>query len=170
METESRETQLGRSAQNKSLEPIMANKEFYLQKIEEIKSKATEIQKEEIEQELTDHRQINICIRSRPLLDYEVEQGFFDVTFANSPEFTFLEPRLNLKKQPVIDAKPYRVDHAFGPADDNDKVYQAVGIELVDMALKGGLAVVFAYGQTGSGKTFTMQGIQQRVAVDLFQR
>lgn len=40
METESREDQLGKSAQNKTLEPIMANKEFYLQKIEELKSKA----------------------------------------------------------------------------------------------------------------------------------
>ena len=29
---------------------------------------------------------------------------------------------------------------------------------------------MFAYGQTGSGKTFTIQGIQQRLANDLFER
>lgn len=38
------------------------------------------------------------------------------------------------------------------------------------MSLKGGMSTIFAYGQTGSGKTFTMQGIQQRLAHDIFKR
>jgi kinesin family member 2/24 len=36
------------------------------------------------------------------------------------------------------------------------------------LVLSGGIACILAYGQTGSGKTFTMEGLEMRVARDLF--
>ena len=38
------------------------------------------------------------------------------------------------------------------------------------MGLKGGVATIFAYGQTGSGKTFTVSGIFEPLAHDIFKR
>ena len=41
---------------------------------------------------------------------------------------------------------------------------------LVDLGLRGGISTLFAYGQTGSGKTFTVSGILEPLAHDLFNR
>lgn len=41
---------------------------------------------------------------------------------------------------------------------------------LVDLGLRGGVATLFAYGQTGSGKTFTVSGIFNPLACDIFKR
>jgi kinesin family protein 2/24 len=54
--------------------------------------------------------------------------------------------------------------------DDNQRVYGEIATPLIDLSLNGGLSSMFAYGQTGSGKTFTIQGILQRVAFDIFNR
>ena len=32
---------------------------------------------------IVEGRDINVCIRARPLLDFELVQGYFDVTHAN---------------------------------------------------------------------------------------
>lgn len=39
---------------------------------------------------------------------------------------------------------------------------------MIKLALSSGTACILAYGQTGSGKTFTMEGLEYRVARDLF--
>jgi kinesin family member 2/24 len=39
---------------------------------------------------------------------------------------------------------------------------------LLHFFLQGGVSTIFAFGQTGSGKSFTIQGIQQYLAQDLF--
>ncbi len=39
---------------------------------------------------------------------------------------------------------------------------------MIKLALSSGTACILAYGQTGSGKTFTMEGVEYRVARDLF--
>jgi len=41
---------------------------------------------------------------------------------------------------------------------------------LIDLAFQGGISTIFAYGQTGSGKTFTISGILEQLADDLFDR
>lgn len=64
----------------------------------------------------------------------------------------------------------FNVDYAFGPEDDNQKVYDSVTLPLIDLGLKGGVCTMLAYGQTGSGKTFTIGGVLSRIAKDLFQR
>ena len=44
----------------------------------------------------------------------------------------------------------------------------ALAMQMIKLALSQGTACILAYGQTGSGKTFTMEGLEYRVARDLF--
>lgn len=41
---------------------------------------------------------------------------------------------------------------------------------LVSLVGGGGIVTCFAYGQTGSGKTFTMNGLQELVVNEMFQK
>lgn len=93
------------------------------------------------------------------MLQHEVESEFFEVVEASNPKFYFMEPKVSMKGVANLDTQEFKVDHTFGAADDNDKVYSEIAYPLIDMSLKGGMSTIFAYGQTGSGKTFTMQGI-----------
>ena len=67
--------------------------------------------------------------------------------------------------------RAYLYDWVFGPEQDNFDVYEQLGQEIIDSAMKGFNSTIFAYGQTGSGKTHTMLGSEQdpglaRQAVD----
>ena len=63
----------------------------------------------------------------------------------------------------------FAFDHAFSEKVDTAEVYRCVGSPLVDFVVgRRGRATIFAYGQTGSGKTYTMEGIQERAAVQIF--
>ena len=39
---------------------------------------------------------------------------------------------------------------------------------MIQLALSSGTSCILAYGQTGSGKTYTMEGLETRIARDLF--
>ncbi|KAF7798862.1 hypothetical protein EIP86_010089 [Pleurotus ostreatoroseus] len=71
---------------------------------------------------------------------------------------------------PTLTHKAFSSDVAFGPDVDNEEVYQraVVAHDMIKLALSQGTACILAYGQTGSGKTFTMEGLEYRVARDLF--
>ncbi|SJK96965.1 uncharacterized protein ARMOST_00214 [Armillaria ostoyae] len=66
--------------------------------------------------------------------------------------------------------KEYIADLAFGPDTTNEEVYQrtVVANDLLHLALSGGVGCILAYGQASSGKTYTMEGIESRIARDLF--
>ena len=50
----------------------------------------------------------------------------------------------------------------FQPSDpifaSQRKVYEDIGLEMLDHAFEGYNVCIFAYGQTGSGKSYTMMG------------
>lgn len=52
----------------------------------------------------------------------------------------------------------YSFDQCFGPASNNQYVYEVAGKPIVLKAMEGYNGTVFTYGQTGSGKTWTMRG------------
>uniref|UniRef100_A0A8C2WJH5 Kinesin motor domain-containing protein n=1 Tax=Cyclopterus lumpus TaxID=8103 RepID=A0A8C2WJH5_CYCLU len=52
----------------------------------------------------------------------------------------------------------FSFDHAFGPTDNQDEVYESCVQPLVGSLVRGCNATVFCYGQTGSGKTYTLGG------------
>lgn len=81
-----------------------------------------------------------------------------------------LEPRLDVRSNPKPSKYDFEVDFAFGPDQNNDDVYSALAMPVIDLGLKGGVCTVFAYGQTGSGKTHTISGILDKIGYDLFDR
>ena len=111
-----------------------------------------------------------MCIRARPLLQHEIDHGHFEVVHAVDPHFYFLEPKVSIRQKASMKSESHLVDYSFGPSDQNDKVYQSIIYPIIDLCFEGGLSSIFAYGQTGSGKTYTIQGIQTRMASDIFSR
>ena len=60
--------------------------------------------------------------------------------------------------------KVYNFDQVFTPEDDQDGVYEGLGVRrLIDRVVDGYHGTIFAYGQTGSGKSFTMEGNEREV-------
>ena len=132
--------------------------------------KDTGIVENDAEQKIVEGRDISVCVRARPLLDFELSAGYFDIVHAQKPTFYLLEPKLNVSLQATLQAQNFDVDYAFGPKDENQVVYNDIVLPMVDLSLKGGICSIFAYGQTGSGKTYTIQGFLTRIADDLFAR
>ena len=70
--------------------------------------------------------------------------------------------------------KAYRFDHAFGPEQTTEELYNTTVRRVVDAVMTGFHGSCFAYGATGSGKTYTMTGdaehpgIMPRAISDLF--
>ena len=59
-------------------------------------------------------RDIDVCIRSRPLLEHEIVNNFFEVVHSQKHTFHLMEPSLSLKKDARLKAEAYSVDFAFG--------------------------------------------------------
>jgi len=114
---------------------------------------------------------INVAVRKRPIS--EREQSLLDhdsVTCAN-PRVVVHHCKLKVDGiTKNLENTQFEFDYAFGEDATNDQVYQSTCLPLVEwVVLKNGKSTVFAYGQTGSGKTYTMEGLQQRVARDIFR-
>ena len=90
----------------------------------EFVSSVTEtVNTEDEAQKKIDGRDINVCIRARPLLDYEKTAGYFDTTKAFPQQFYLVEPKMNVRGQPIIEPMKNVVDYAFGAQDENERVH-----------------------------------------------
>jgi kinesin family protein 2/24 len=130
-------------------------------------------------------RPMRVCLRKRPLSQAEAAalgtaddrcEKCFDALSVSSPGAWFHEWQdsndvmtvKRLAERGGLLTRCYGpFDHAFDGGDDTDSVYEAVR-DLVPFVLGGGTATCIAYGQTGAGKTFTMTGLQDRLARDVF--
>jgi hypothetical protein len=131
-------------------------------------------------------RPMRVCLRKRPLVDEEAAElgtaddrcvKCFDAVSISSPGAFFHEWQdgndvMTLKRHSEAGGLLTRCygpfDHAFDGNDDTDAVYETAVRDLVPFVLQGGTATCIAYGQTGAGKTFTMTGLQDRLALDMF--
>ncbi len=120
------------------------------------------------ERKMLEGRDISVCVRVRPMHDYERRSGFFTTVEAANPKVHAIEPRLDVRRRPKTVRSTYDVDYAFGPEHGNADVYDALAAPLIDLGLKGGVCTLLAYGQTGSGKTHTIGGVLDRLGEDLF--
>eukprot|EP00092_Neocalanus_flemingeri_P034043 GFUD01037022.1.p1 GENE.GFUD01037022.1~~GFUD01037022.1.p1 ORF type:complete len:627 (+),score=181.38 GFUD01037022.1:64-1944(+) len=122
-----------------------------------------------------------VCVRVRPRLSHELSSNYMLSTFTSNPEVLVVEPSFRRSfhigdggklpgDMPRLTPNKFSVDLAFGEEDDNNVVYKAVAQPLIDLAIQGGVSTIFAYGQTGSGKTFTISGLIDKMAVDLFDK
>ncbi|KAI8592624.1 P-loop containing nucleoside triphosphate hydrolase protein [Geranomyces variabilis] len=114
-------------------------------------------------------RDHTVCVRVRPLLKHEeVDGGNYSVVTANNPAVHVHSLDFRWNGRSNIRTNKYDADVVFGPDDSTDAVYNAIALPLIPLVLSNGMGTLLAYGQTGSGKTYTMTGIQERVAQDIF--
>mmetsp|Transcript_14087 Transcript_14087/g.20814 ORF Transcript_14087/g.20814 Transcript_14087/m.20814 type:complete len:552 (-) Transcript_14087:62-1717(-) len=114
---------------------------------------------------------ICICVRKRPISDKERAKKDHDSITCFHPNVTVHNAKFKVDGiTKYIDHTTFKFDHAFHETVTNQEVYEYSTMPLIDFVCdgSGGRGTVFAYGQTGSGKTYTMEGIQTRVAEDLF--
>ena len=68
-----------------------------------------------------------------------------------------------------IDDHSFTFDNTFNESETNQDIYKVTLKPLLPLLTAKGIVTCFAYGQTGSGKTFTMNGLHELVANDLFK-
>lgn len=103
----------------------------------------------------------------------ENEINSFETCFPNKNnpyKAHIYEPTFRFDDKPIIKSQSFDFDYVFGPNDDNKVVYEHSIHNIVEISLAGALGVVLCYGQTGSGKTFTINGIEEYLALDLFNK
>ena len=114
----------------------------------------------------------NICIavRKRPVNEKEREKLDHDSVSCFPPTVTIHSAKFKVDGiTKYLTHNTFQFDHAFGEKSTTENIYVQTTLPLVDHVVSTqGRATVFCYGQTGSGKTFTMNGIQQILAYDLY--
>ena len=123
---------------------------------------------------------INVAVRVRPLNEREKKLATRTVVETQG--------NIVLLKSPFDKSEihQFAYDYSYNSMDrsaedftSQDKVYNDLGVTILDHAFNGYNACLFAYGQTGSGKTFSMmgkpthpelKGITPRLCDELFER
>ena len=104
---------------------------------------------------------IRVFIRIRPILSSEQKLGILNCV-------TGLEDNIvTLQKGGVL--KQFQFDKIFGSQTDNNQLFNELG-QLLTSVLDGYNVSIIAYGITGSGKTYTMEGIYERIGLELFEQ
>ncbi|CAF2419386.1 unnamed protein product [Rotaria sp. Silwood2] len=125
---------------------------------------------------------VKVAVRVRPFNARErTRQAKCIIRMDQQEQTTFI-------RNPIDDTiKHYKYDYSYWSCDENvnnqkfatqKKVYQDLGIEMLEHAFEGYNVCIFAYGQTGAGKSYTMmgkneieqQGIIPRLCGELFER
>ena len=103
---------------------------------------------------------IRVYVRIRPLLLPEIDSGKIEVVHASTDtELSVI--RSEQKRE-------FAFDRVFGQKTDNSQLFNDLQ-QLIVSSLDGFNVAILAYGITGSGKTYTMQGIYERLGIDLFE-
>ena len=157
---------------SKKVEKVLEFKEDFQNRIrkqlENIAQDTTNTGGEQIKDESSD---MVVCVRIRPRHQEEIDLEYFDVVHSiNNNEVNVFDPAFDVRGKVKLATSNFKVDHAFGPKKDNAAVYSTLGPDLVDLSLQGGICSLLSYGQTGAGKTFTMNGMLEFLAQDLFDR
>ena len=94
-------------------------------------------------------------VRVRPLNDREKSSSACYERFHAVGKSAIAEFEPNGKQKPKTRAE---FDNVFGPESSTEDIFDKVGADIVESAMRGINGTIFAYGQTSSGKTFTMNG------------
>ena len=174
MDTENRLQLLDHSqkSRNKKLLEVVGKRDLFIEKIHTITKQFEQPKsfQENCDKAVVDGNDISVCVRVRPLLEYEQKAQFFPTIATNHPQVHVLEPKFGVKGDARILKNDFTVDFAFGPDHTNDDIYDCVAEPVLQIGLQGGFSTIFAYGQTASGKTYTITGILNRLSQELFER
>ena len=103
---------------------------------------------------------IRVYVRMRPLLPSEAARGFFTALEVTS-ETALVINRGEQKRE-------FAFDRVFSQSTSNSDLFTELQ-QLLVSSMDGFNVAILAYGITGSGKTFTMEGIYERIGIDLFE-
>lgn len=109
-------------------------------------------------------RDTYVITRVRPLLPHEKSKGAFHVAHVVDQQTI---ATIGVNNNTVI-SHPQPVDLALGPLDTNEDMFNNIGSQILDIVIKGGNCGYIAYGQTGTGKTYTMDGVMNGIARNVF--
>ncbi|KAK1935042.1 Diatom spindle kinesin-1 [Phytophthora citrophthora] len=116
----------------------------------------------------TEH--MHVYVRKRPLLSHELQKHEFDViTAVGQREIVIHECKMypDMRHKYVV-SHHQRFSTCYNEKVDTETIYEDAVKHLLLHTMEGGKAVCMMYGQTGSGKTYTMSGLFQFIADDLF--
>eukprot|EP00928_Gymnodinium_smaydae_P007490 TRINITY_DN12694_c0_g2_i1.p1 TRINITY_DN12694_c0_g2~~TRINITY_DN12694_c0_g2_i1.p1 ORF type:complete len:477 (+),score=114.60 TRINITY_DN12694_c0_g2_i1:212-1642(+) len=113
---------------------------------------------------------VRVCVRKRPLFEYERELEEFDVVSVRGGSEVVMHNCLTKAdlKSLFISHMGFSFANAYGEAVCDDEIYESCAAPAVRHMQNGGVATMFMFGQTGSGKTHTMSGLLSRAAGQLF--
>nr|AMS24222.1 kinesin 7-IIa protein [Marsilea vestita] len=112
----------------------------------------------------SNEEKINVSVRIRPLNSKEISNNDYpvwDCTDLKTITCLYTRPDRNYPQS-------YVFDRVFRQENGTREVYEKGAKEVTLSALSGKNATIFAYGQTCSGKTYTMNGITEYAADDIF--
>jgi len=113
---------------------------------------------------------VRVCVRKRPLFDYESQAEEFDVLTVRSGNEVVVHNCLTKAdlRSLFVSHMGFPFCHAFGESASDEEVFAHCAAPAVRHTQQGGVATLFMFGQTGSGKTHTMAGLLKRAAAQLF--
>ncbi len=107
-----------------------------------------------------------ICVRKRPLLKFERNNGTYDVVNTDSVNsLTLHDGRLARNgRQLTMTHHQYVFDRVFAADASNNQVCENAIDPLLFWSEKGHKSTVICFGQTGTGKTYTFNGALSHIA------
>ncbi|KAK4432409.1 Kinesin-like protein KIN-5A [Sesamum alatum] len=104
-----------------------------------------------------DHKAVNVqvVLRCRPLNEDEIKARTRLVVSCDELKREVTATQYMAYKQTD---RTFVFDKVFGPASQQQELYDNVVAPVVNEVLEGYSWTIFAYGQTGTGKTYTMEG------------
>ncbi|KAK3820016.1 MAG: hypothetical protein J3Q66DRAFT_336070 [Benniella sp.] len=107
---------------------------------------------------------IKVVVRCRPLNSREIGKGSNCIIRMEGNMTTITKPE-GPEGGGVGPSKSFSFDHSYWSFDKNDahyagqqRLYEDLGVELLNHAFDGYNTCIVAYGQTGSGKSYSMMG------------
>ena len=132
-------SEISNVSRNKKLTGILNEKEKFVEKIDNLVNdfKPKKSFEEPSESAVIDGNDISVCVRVRPLLDYETEANYFKTVHSNNPKVHVAEPRISVKGEAKLVKSSYNVDFAFGPENSTKEIYDCVANPVISMGLQG---------------------------------
>lgn len=95
---------------------------------------------------------VKVAVRVRPFNDREKNTN--SIVDIKDNDIFLINPETKTKKK-------FTFDYLFDHNDNQEKLYNNIGKQVINNTYQGYNSCVFAYGLTGSGKTFSMMGDHQ---------
>jgi len=118
------------------------------------------------------HGGLTVCVRKRPLLDFELLSGDWDaVEMPDQATVLCHDGKLSRSgRQLLMNHRRYVLDRAWSAMTSTETIYADSVQPLAQAALAGSSSTLLCMGQTGTGKTHTICGVIDCLSKELSAR